>query len=45
MATGGQAADPALDYLLPERVAQDVFKLATETGVSTCVDITFEDAK
>lgn len=45
MATGGQAADPALDYLLPEQVAQKIFKLATTTGASTCVDITFEDAK
>jgi 2-C-methyl-D-erythritol 4-phosphate cytidylyltransferase len=44
MATGGQAKDPALDYLLPERVAQDIFKLATESVASTCVDITFEDA-
>jgi 2-C-methyl-D-erythritol 4-phosphate cytidylyltransferase len=45
MATGGKAADPALDYLLPEQVAQEIFKLATESVTSKCVDITFEDIK
>lgn len=45
MATGGQAADPALDYLLPEQVAQEIFKLATDSVASTCVDITFKDVK
>jgi 2-C-methyl-D-erythritol 4-phosphate cytidylyltransferase len=45
MATNGGAPDPALDYLSPELVAQQIFKLATESIASTCVDITFEDAK
>lgn len=45
MATGGLAQDPALDYLLPELVAQKIFKLATDSVASTCIDITFKDAK
>lgn len=45
MATNGGAPDPALDYLSPELVAQQIFKLATSNDASTCVDITFEDAK
>lgn len=45
MATNGGAPDPALDYLSPELVAQQIFKLATSNDASICVDITFEDVK
>jgi ribitol-5-phosphate 2-dehydrogenase (NADP+) / D-ribitol-5-phosphate cytidylyltransferase len=45
MATAGKAIDPALDYLQPEQVAAEIFRLCEPERVSSCVDMTFEDKK
>lgn len=45
MATAGKEIDPNLDYLSPEQVALEIFRLCEPTGVSSCVDMTFEDNK
>jgi short-subunit dehydrogenase len=45
MSTGGKPADPTLDYLTPEQVAEQIYKLAEENQPSRCIDMTFEDAK
>jgi len=43
MATAGKAIDPKLDYLKPEQVAGEIFKLVEMGLTSTCVDMTFKD--
>jgi NAD(P)-dependent dehydrogenase (short-subunit alcohol dehydrogenase family) len=45
MATAGKAIDPRLDYLEPEQVAEEIFKLAESNLSSSCVDMTFKDVK
>jgi short-subunit dehydrogenase len=45
MATAGKPIDPALDYLEPEQVAEEIFKLAESNSTSSCVDMTFKDVK
>ena len=45
MATAGKAIDPNLDYLQPEQVAAEIFRLGQPDCVSSCVDMTFEDNK
>jgi NAD(P)-dependent dehydrogenase (short-subunit alcohol dehydrogenase family) len=45
MATGGKPANPDLDYLTPEQVAVEIFRLSEPNCVSSCVDMTFEDNK
>ena len=41
MATAGKEPDPKLDYLQPEQVACEIFRLCESTRVSSCVDMTF----
>ena len=43
MATAGKAINPKLDYLEPEQVAEEIFKLVESDSPSTCVDMTFKD--
>jgi short-subunit dehydrogenase len=43
MATAGKSFDPALDYLEPDQVADEIFKLAESDLSSACVDMTFKD--
>lgn len=45
MATAGKEVDPNLDYLQPEQVAAEIFRLCRPDCVSSCVDMTFEDNK
>ena len=45
MSTAGKVIDPALDYLKPEQVAQQIILLCQEGLASRCVDMTFEDVK
>jgi len=45
MATAGKDIDPALDYLKPEQVAEQIYKLVEENQPSRCIDMTFKDAK
>ena len=42
MATAGKEIDPDLDYLEPDQVADEIFKLVESDSTSKCVDITFE---
>jgi short-subunit dehydrogenase len=37
--------DPSLDYLEPQSVAEEIFKLADIDAVSSCVDMTFKETK
>jgi len=43
MASAGKSFDPTLDYLEPEQVAEEIFKLVESDSPSTCVDMTFKD--
>jgi len=43
MASAGKSFDPALDYLEPDQVADEIFKLAESDLPSACVDMTFKD--
>jgi NAD(P)-dependent dehydrogenase (short-subunit alcohol dehydrogenase family) len=45
MATAGKDIDPNLDYLTPEQVAAEIFRLSQLDCVSSCVDMTFKDTK
>jgi NAD(P)-dependent dehydrogenase (short-subunit alcohol dehydrogenase family) len=45
MATAGKEIDPNLDYLQPEQVAREIFRLCQPECVSSCVNMTFEDNK
>jgi NAD(P)-dependent dehydrogenase (short-subunit alcohol dehydrogenase family) len=45
MATAGKAIDPTLDYLEPEQVAEEIFRLVEQDSISSCVDMTFKDVK
>lgn len=45
MATAGKQIDPTLDYLKPEQVAEEVYKLVKENQPSRCIDMKFEDIK
>jgi short-subunit dehydrogenase len=45
MATAGKDIDPGLDYLKPEQVAEQIYKLVEENQPSRCIDMTFKDAK
>lgn len=45
MATAGKDIDPNLDYLQPQQVAAEIFRLGETDRVSSCVDMTFEDNK
>lgn len=45
MATAGKEINPNLDYLKPETVAAEIFRLCEPDRVSSCVDMTFEDNK
>lgn len=45
MSTAGKAVDPALDYLKPEQVAEQIYQLVEQNQASRCIDMTFEDAK
>ena len=43
MASAGKSFDPALDYLEPDQVADEIFKLVELDLPSTCVDMNFKD--
>jgi 2-C-methyl-D-erythritol 4-phosphate cytidylyltransferase len=43
MASAGKSFDPTLDYLEPDQVAEEIFKLVESDLPSTCVDMTFKD--
>jgi short-subunit dehydrogenase len=43
MASAGKSIDPKLDYLEPEQVAEEIFKLVGLGLTSACVDMTFKD--
>jgi len=43
MASAGKSFDPTLDYLEPDQVAEEIFKLVELDSLSTCVDMTFKD--
>jgi len=43
MASAGKSFDPTLDYLEPDQVAKEIFKLVELDSSSTCVDMTFKD--
>lgn len=45
MSTAGKAIDPTLDYLKPEQVAEEIYKLVEENQASRCIDMTYEDIK
>lgn len=45
MATAGKQIDPKLDYLEPEQVAEEIFRLVEQDSISSCVDMTFKDVK
>lgn len=45
MSTAGKSADPTLDYLQPEQVAEQIYQLVGENQTSRCIDMTFKDAK
>ncbi len=45
MSTAGKQMDPSLDYLQPEQVAEEIYKLVDENQPSRCIDMTYEDAK
>ena len=42
---GGKKIDPALDYLKPEHVAQQIIQLCQDDLHSRCIEMTFEDVK
>ena len=42
---GGKKIDPALDYLKPEQVAQQIIQLCQDGLSSRCIEMTFEDVK
>lgn len=44
MSTAGKEIDPKLDYLRPEQVAEQIYKLVKENQTSRCVDMTFKEA-
>jgi 2-C-methyl-D-erythritol 4-phosphate cytidylyltransferase len=44
MATAGKEIDPELDYLRPEQVAEQIYKLVKENQPSRCIDMTFKEA-
>lgn len=43
MASAGKSFDPTLDYLEPDQVAEEIFKLVESDLPSACVDMTFKD--
>jgi len=43
MATAGKSFDPKLDYLEPDQVAGEIYKLVETDLASACVDMTFKD--
>ena len=43
MASAGKSFDPTLDYLEPDQVAEEIFKLVELDLPSACVDMTFKD--
>jgi short-subunit dehydrogenase len=43
MASAGKSFDPTLDYLEPDQVADEIFKLVELDLPSACVDMTFKD--
>ena len=43
MASAGKSFDPALDYLEPDQVAEEIFQLAESDSTSACIDMTFKD--
>ena len=43
MASAGKSFDPKLDYLEPDQVADEIFKLVELDLPSVCVDMTFKD--
>lgn len=45
MSTAGKEIDPALDYMKPEQVAEEIYKLVEENQSSRCIDMTYEDIK
>jgi len=45
MSTAGKEIDPTLDYLQPEQVAEQIYKLVEERRSSRCIDITFKESK
>jgi short-subunit dehydrogenase len=45
MSLQGNQANPDLDYLTPEQVAEQIYKLVDENQPSRCIDMTFEDEK
>lgn len=45
MSSVGKTVDPNLDYLQPEQVAEQIYKLVAENQDSRCVDMNFEDKK
>jgi len=45
MAATGKKISPNLDYLRPEQVAEQIFRLCQPDCVSSCVNMTFEEPK
>jgi len=45
MAAAGKQISPNLDYLRPEQVAEEIFRLCQPDRVSSCVDMTFKEPK
>ena len=43
MASVGKSFDPTLDYLEPDQVAEEIFKLVESDLPGTCMDMTFKD--
>jgi short-subunit dehydrogenase len=45
MSSKGKQVNPELDYLKPEQVAEQIFKMVDENLPARCINMTFEDAK
>lgn len=45
MSSPGQLANPKLDYLTPEQVAEQIYLLVEQNQPSRCIDMTFKDTK
>jgi ribitol-5-phosphate 2-dehydrogenase (NADP+) / D-ribitol-5-phosphate cytidylyltransferase len=45
MSSVGKEIDPTLDYLTPEQVAEQIYKLVDENQPGRCIDMTFEETK
>jgi short-subunit dehydrogenase len=45
MSSIGKEINPDLDYLTPEQVAEQIYKLVDDNQPSRCINMTFKDAK